>query len=81
MTVKCPKRCAKKSFKKTRVSAGKLSLASLVKKPLKAGTKITVTVSKPGFSSAVKVLKILRRKAPSVTTLCQPAGTKKPVAC
>ena len=80
VTVKCPKGCAKKSFKKAKVS-GQLSLQTLVKKPLKLGTKLTVIVSKPGSSSAVKVLTIRARKAPLVTTQCQPEGASKPAAC
>ena len=80
VTVKCPKGCAKKTFKKAKVS-GQLSLQAIAKKPLKLGTKLTVIVSKPGFSSAVKVLTIRARKAPLVTTLCQPEGSSKPAAC
>jgi uncharacterized repeat protein (TIGR02543 family) len=80
VTVKCPKGCAKKSFKKAKVS-GQLSLQIVVKKPLKLGTKLTVIVSKPGSSSAVKVLTIRARKAPLVTTQCQPEGSSKPAAC
>ena len=38
-------------------------------------------VSKPGASSAVKVLTIRARKAPLVSTLCQPEGSPKPAAC
>jgi hypothetical protein len=53
----------------------------VLKKQLKVGTEITVIVSKPGASSAVKVLTIRARKAPLVTTLCQPEGSAKPVAC
>ena len=50
VSASCPKSCAKKTFKKTGAS-GNVSLAALIKKPLKVGTKITVTVSKPGSSS------------------------------
>ena len=42
---------------------------------------ITVVVSKPGSSSAVKILKIRPRKAPQLTTQCQPVGASKPTAC
>jgi hypothetical protein len=78
--VKCPKGCSKKSFKKTNAS-GKVSLKSMVKKALKVNTTIHVIVSKPGSSSAVKILKIRSRKAPQVTTQCQPEGAAKPSAC
>ena len=57
MTAKCPKGCAKKSFEKKGAS-GQVSLAALIKKPLKVKTVITVVVSKPGSGSAVKILKI-----------------------
>ena len=79
MTATCAKGCAKKSFTKTNAS-GKVSLAAMIKKPLKVNTAITVVVSKPGSSSAVKILKIRARKAPLVTTLCQPEGAPKPSA-
>jgi hypothetical protein len=81
VTVTCPKGCAKKKLSKKVKVGGRLLLKPLVKKPLKLGTEITVVVSKPGFSSAVKVLEIRARKAPLVTTLCQPEGSSKPVAC
>jgi hypothetical protein len=78
---KCPKGCKKKSFTKKNAS-GRVSLSSLIKKKnLKVNTKITVVVSKPGSSSAIKILKIRSRKAPQVTTQCQPEGAPKPTAC
>ncbi len=78
--MRCPKGCAKKTFKKSRAS-GQLALKSLTKKPLPVNTAITVVVSKAGASSAVKILKIRARQAPLVTTLCQPEGAAKPAAC
>jgi hypothetical protein len=81
VTARCPKGCAKKSFVKKNAK-GNVSLKTLAgKKPLKAKTKITVTVSKPGAVSAVKVLVIQKSKAPTVTSLCQPQGAKKPGPC
>jgi hypothetical protein len=80
VAAKCPKGCSAKSFKK-KGARGKVSLSKLIKKPLKVGTKITVTISKPGSGSAIKTLKIRARKAPAVGTRCQPAGAAKPVAC
>jgi hypothetical protein len=62
-------------------ASGRLLLKPVLKKKLKVGTEITVIVSKPGASSAVKVLTIRARKAPLVTTLCQPEGSSKPAAC
>jgi hypothetical protein len=81
VTATCRKGCAKKSFVK-RNASGQVSLASLIKKKkLKVNTAIKVVVSKPGSSSAVKILKIRARKAPSVTTQCQPEGVAKPQTC
>ena len=80
VTAKCPKGCAKKSFEKKGAS-GQVSLATLIKKPLKVKTVITVVVSKPGSGSAVKILKIRSRKSPQLTSQCQPVGAAKPAAC
>ena len=80
VTAKCPKGCAKKSFEKKGAS-GQVSLAALIKKPLKVKTVITVVVSKPGSGSAVKILKIRSRKSPQLTSQCQPVGAAKPAAC
>ena len=76
-----PEGCAKQRFKKTNAEAGRLRLTPVTQKKLKAGTELIVIVSKPGASSAVKVLTIRARKAPLVTTLCQPEGSSKPAAC
>jgi hypothetical protein len=81
VTVRCPSGCARKLYRKRKRTGGRLLLTPVLKKRLKVGTEITVIVSKPGASSAVKVLKMRARKAPLVTTLCQPEGSAKPVAC
>jgi Big-like domain-containing protein len=81
VTVTCPKGCAKKRYTRRNVSGGSLHLKRVLKKRIKVGTEITVIVSKPGASSAVKVLTIRARKAPLVTTLCQPEGSSEPAAC
>ncbi len=80
VTAKCPKGCAKKSFTKTNAS-GQVSLATLIKKPVKVNAVITVVISKPGSGSAVKILKIRARKSPKLTSQCQPVGATKPAAC
>lgn len=79
--VGCPSGCARKEYAKTVKRAGRVSLKPLVKRALKVDTTVTVTVSKPGASSAVKVLTIRARKAPLVETQCQPEGAPAPVAC
>ncbi len=80
VTARCPAGCAKKSLVKKNVK-GTVSLKELAKKPLKVKTKITVTVSKPGAVSAVKVLQIQKGRAPTVQSLCQPPGAKNPGRC
>jgi predicted phage tail protein len=81
VVVKCPSGCARKTYRKVKRKGGQLLLTPVIKKQLAVGTEITVTVSKPGATAAVKVLKIRARKAPLVTTLCQPEGSSKPAAC
>ena len=81
VSASCPKACAKKSLKKTAVGGNVTLTAILGKKPLKVGTLITVIISKPGSTSAVKVLKIQPHKSPTVKTQCQPEGASKPGSC
>jgi len=81
VTVTCPSGCARKGYRKTKRKGGELRLTPVTRKKLKVGTEIRVVVSKPGMSSAVKVLTIRARKAPLVSTLCQPEGSPKPAAC
>jgi hypothetical protein len=58
-----------------------VTLASFIKKPLKAGDKVTVTVTKPNAIGAVKVLTVRASKKPLIATKCLPPGAAKPVAC
>jgi hypothetical protein len=81
VTVSCVKGCTKKALKRFVRRAGRISLKALARRPLKVNTTITVIVSKPGHTSAVKVLEIRARKAPRVITQCQPEGASEPVAC
>jgi hypothetical protein len=81
VTVSCVKGCTKKALKRFVKRAGRISLKALARRPLKVNTTITVIVSKPGHTSAVKVLEIRARKAPLVTTQCQPEGAPEPSAC
>ena len=60
---------------------GTLTLARFIKSPLKAGTVLTVTVSKPGAINAVKVLTVRAGKAPLVATKCIPPGARTAVSC
>jgi hypothetical protein len=76
----CPAGLKRKGFTK-RNAFGTVSLARFIKKPLRAGVKITVTVSKPNAINAVKVLTVRPAKKPSITTRCLPPGAKTAVAC
>ncbi len=60
---------------------GTVDLKSLIRKPLRAGTKLRFVVTKPGTIGAVKVLTVRKRKAPTITTQCLNPGAKKPTHC
>ncbi len=60
----CPK-ALHKTYKKRRVS-GTLSLARLVRRGLKPGVRLSIVVSKPGWKSVTKTVRIRRGKAPSI---------------
>jgi hypothetical protein len=81
VTVSCVKGCTKRALERFVRRGGRISLKALARRPLKVNTTITVIVSKPGHTSAVKVLEIRARKAPLVTTQCQPEGASEPSAC
>jgi hypothetical protein len=81
VSVKCVGRhCPAKSFKKKNAK-GSVSLKPYLKKPLKAGLKLTVTVSKPGFVSMIKTITIRPSKAPKIVTTCLAPGAKKAKSC
>ncbi|WP_157591843.1 hypothetical protein [Solirubrobacter soli] len=82
VTASCPKGCARKTYTK-RNARGTVSLKPLVgKKRMRAGTTITVTVSRPGAIAAVKIFKMRSgKRQPQVTTRCLPPGARKPVGC
>jgi hypothetical protein len=75
---KCP---GGKSFTK-RNARGIVSLKKWLKKRLPAGTKMTVTVTKPGnFIGAVKTMTIRKRARPKFSDRCLPPGAKRPRRC
>ena len=76
----CPSGLKGKGFTKAN-AFGTVTLAKFIKKPLRAGIKITVVVSKPNAIAAVKVLTVRASKKPLIATKCQPPGATKPVAC
>jgi hypothetical protein len=76
---KCPKKLAKRFTKNN--AFGTIALKRYLERRLKVGTTIVVTVTKPGFIGAVKVMKIRKAKAPLVSTRCLPPGARESVAC
>jgi hypothetical protein len=81
VAVKCAGRgCPARSFTK-RNAKGSVSLKPYVGKALKAGIRLTVTVSKPGFVSMIKTVTIRPSKAPKIVTTCLAPGAKKAKSC
>jgi Ca2+-binding RTX toxin-like protein len=75
------KKCPAKSFKKKN-AFGTVNLSKWVNRKLPAGTRLTVTVTKPGaFIGAVKTLTVAKKKSPTIGTRCLPPGAAKPVGC
>lgn len=75
------KKCPAKSFTKKN-AFGTVNLSKWVKKKLATGTRLTVTITKPGaFIGAVKSLTVNKKKPPSIGTRCLPPGAKTPVGC
>src|SRR3954469_5321117 len=81
VSARCARGCSRKSLVKRNVKSSRVSLSALVKKPLKVGTRITITATAPGPIGAVKTLTIRSRKAPAVKTRCLPPGRTKPASC
>jgi hypothetical protein len=77
----CPSGLSKKKAYTKPNAPATLSLARFIKKPFKSATTLTVTVSKPGMITAVKVFKIHPPKAPVLLSQCQAPGATKPSAC
>jgi hypothetical protein len=67
VTVVCPKGCKQKRYTVT-AAKSTVSLKLLVPKALKVGTKLTLTIRKPGALGLTKTLTIRRNRAPSVVT-------------
>jgi hypothetical protein len=53
----------------------------IFERALPAGTRLVVTVSKPGFIAKVTTITIRRGRAPSRSDLCIAPGAKRPAAC
>jgi len=67
VVARCSKGCAHKQVTKRNASRT-VSLKALVKKALKVGTRITVTISRPGYVTQVKTLIIRAHRAPKIVT-------------
>ena len=81
VTAKCPKGCARKTYTK-RNARGTVNLRKLTGgRRIKAGTTITVTVTRPGEIGAVKKLVVRAGRNPKITTRCLKPGAKKPGSC
>jgi hypothetical protein len=48
---------------------------------LRAGVRLTITVSKPGYISKVTTIVIRRGRAPARRDMCLAPGARKPSAC
>jgi len=68
VAVACPRGCSRKSM--TSARSGNVSLKAFVRRSLKAGTKLTVRVTRPGALGVVKTLTIRAAKRPTVATAC-----------
>jgi hypothetical protein len=88
LTVRAPKgariavRCEGKGCPVRKLArATKLVHIKQFERELRAGTKLTVTISKPGYISKVTTISIRKGKAPLRSDLCQSPGTAKLSRC
>ena len=72
--------CSRKTLSKAGVS-GVLSLKPFIRKPLKAGTRIVVTVTRPGAIGIVKTLTVQPAKRPTIATRCLAPGAASASRC
>ena len=78
--VTCAKGCPRKTYKPKRLKST-LSLKPYLKRLLKPGAVLTVTISKPGAMTMVKRFTIRRSQRPRLESLCQAPGAKKAQRC
>ena len=77
---RCPKCPAKSSLKKHNAPRV-LSLKPWLRKPLRAGTVLTVTVTKPGTFGMVKTFKVRANKRPSISERCLAPDSRSRASC
>ena len=73
---RCPYKRKRLSVKSGRTSLDLAKPFRKRKRKLPIGTRITVTMSAPGFISKRVTYKVRRSKIPSSTTRCLPRGAK-----
>ena len=73
-------KCPAKSFKKHNAPRV-LSLKPWLRKPLRAGTVPTVTVTKPGTFGMVKTFKVRANKRPSISERCLAPDSRSRASC
>jgi hypothetical protein len=90
LAVKAPKRtritvqCSGQGCPKKRVARqarGKWITIPTLQTYLRAGIKLTITVSRTGYISKVTTIRIRKAKAPLRSDLCRVPGAKKPSRC
>jgi hypothetical protein len=64
-----------------RNASGSVTLKPWLRKRLPVGTRLTASVTKPGFVGMVKTLTLRRSKPPQVVTSCLAPGAKTPSRC
>jgi len=64
----CKRGCSRKAYSVKKKARGTASLDRLVRKRIRAGTKIRVVVSRPGNLAAIKTLTVRASKRPTVKT-------------
>jgi hypothetical protein len=76
----CPAALKHKKALVLRKQHGTVDLKRIIAKPLRAGTKLQVLVTRAGSVGAVKLITINRRKAPTIVTRCLKPGARTPSA-
>lgn len=76
---KCAGKAGRK-FKRKKAS-GTVPLRAYLNQRFTPRTKISITVTNPGFIGELKILAIRKGKSPRLTTKCLQPGKRKPAAC
>jgi hypothetical protein len=79
ITVNCAGRCPQRRI--VRAAKGKQLHLRPLETYLRAGVKLTITISKPGYISKVTTIEIRKAKAPLRSDLCRVPGATKRSRC